>query len=74
MLQLSEQVEVAKQQLVQEQELRSVTEEALMEDRVAWQHVHSIATDSHTRFQQIKEILHNVRCVKISDIIIKVIF
>lgn len=36
------------QQLEQEQQLRSVAEACLMDNRVSWQHIHCLATDVRT--------------------------
>lgn len=56
-----DQMEVLNQQVLQERELRSVTEGWLMDDRATWQEVARLAADSHATGCNMTTLLDTVR-------------
>ena len=63
LLQAYDQVEHIKAQLLQERELRSVTESCLMEDRAAWQQVRRVATETHQCLVEVQDTTNVIRYV-----------
>lgn len=62
-LQVQEQCEQCREQVLQEQELRSVAEKALLEERNQWRQVQRLCHDTRTRCIQISESLLAIRSV-----------
>ena len=60
-VQAFEQVEQLNAQILQERELRSVTESCLMEDGQAWQQVNVLSLDTRQRCAEVVETLHKTR-------------
>ena len=56
-----DQMDVLSQQVLQERELRSVTEGWLMEDRATWQEVSRLAADTRTTGCNMTTLLDTVR-------------
>ena len=56
-----DQMDVLSQQVLQERELRSVTESWLMEDRATWQEVSRLAADTRTTGCNMTTLLDTVR-------------
>ena len=58
-----EQMDSLKAQLRQERELRAVTESCLMEDRLAWQRMHHLVSDTRQRCSDVQELLTTMKWV-----------
>ncbi|XP_078582537.1 ankyrin repeat and SAM domain-containing protein 3-like [Branchiostoma floridae x Branchiostoma japonicum] len=55
------QAEQLKEQVLQECELRKVVEGCLMEEKVAWQHVRQVATETRELCSDVRLLVHQVR-------------
>ncbi|KAL3885199.1 hypothetical protein ACJMK2_025290 [Sinanodonta woodiana] len=56
-----DQIDKLKAQVKQEQQLRSVTESCLMEERTAWQHVQRIVMDTRQQCEELREAHRKLR-------------
>jgi len=61
--QAADELEMVRNQLEQERQLRAVTEACLMEDRVAWQQVSAAASETLQRCAFLCDALSSLRCV-----------
>ena len=60
-LQAGSQRDQLQQQILEEQELRAVTEGWLVEDRAAWQQIHRLAADTRQRHTEGLDTLYTLR-------------
>lgn len=61
LLQAYEQVETVKAQVLQEQQIRSVTETCLTEERAVWHHVQRLIVDTRKKCEEMKESLRKLK-------------
>ncbi|XP_071176021.1 ankyrin repeat and SAM domain-containing protein 3-like isoform X1 [Mytilus edulis] len=59
-----EQVETVKAQVLQEQQIRSVTETCLTEERAVWHHVQRLIVDTRKKCEEMKESLRKLKHIQ----------
>ena len=57
-------METVKAQVLQEQQIRSVTEACLTEERAVWHHVQRLIVDTRKKCEEMKESLRKLKSVK----------